>query len=113
MNKLIIGLADKTAELIPEKPGFLLIDDGPVADAFLQKFKRAKQFDPHADSFKSAPHELPEGSGLRRCGLWRRRQGHPDREERQAGARSAAPESEKSWTTWTEAEATINKRRWQ
>jgi hypothetical protein len=27
-NKLIIGLADKTAELIPAKPGFLLIDDG-------------------------------------------------------------------------------------
>jgi hypothetical protein len=47
-NKLILGLADKTAELTPAKPGFLLIDDGPVADAFLQKFKRAKQFDPHS-----------------------------------------------------------------
>jgi hypothetical protein len=50
-NKLIIGLADKTAELIPAKSGFLLIDDGPVADAFSQKFKRAKQFDPQSYSF--------------------------------------------------------------
>src|SRR5712675_2336808 len=55
MNKLIIGLADKTAELTPAKPGFLLIDDGPVADAFLQKFRRAKQFDPHLHSFNPLP----------------------------------------------------------
>jgi len=32
-----------------------LIDDGPVADAFLQKFKRAKQFDPHSHSFNPLP----------------------------------------------------------
>ena len=55
MNKLIIGLADKTAQLIPAKPGFLLIDDGPVADAFLRKFRRAKQFDPHSHSFNPLP----------------------------------------------------------
>jgi hypothetical protein len=54
-NKLIIGLADKTAELLPAKPGFLLIDDGPVADAFLQKFERAKQFAPHSHSFNLLP----------------------------------------------------------
>jgi hypothetical protein len=53
-NKLIIGLADKTAEL-NTKPGFLLIDDGPIADAFLTRFKRAKQFDPHSHSFNPLP----------------------------------------------------------
>jgi hypothetical protein len=51
MNKLIIGLADKTAKIAPSKPGFLLIDDGPIANAFLQTFKRVKQFDPHSHSF--------------------------------------------------------------
>jgi hypothetical protein len=40
-------LADKTAELTPKKPGFLLIDDGPIADAFLHTFQRTKRFDPH------------------------------------------------------------------
>ena len=51
MKKPIIGLAGKTAELIPAKPGFLLIDDGHVADAFSRKFKRVKRFDPHSHSF--------------------------------------------------------------
>jgi hypothetical protein len=50
MNKLIIGLADKTPEL-RTKPGFLLIDDGPVADVFLSRFKRARLFEPHLHSF--------------------------------------------------------------
>lgn len=50
MNKLIIGLADKTAAL-NTKPGFLLIDDGPIADAFLERFKRAKEFNPKSHSF--------------------------------------------------------------
>jgi hypothetical protein len=47
MNKLIIGLADKTSAL-PTKQGFLLIDDGPIADHFLKKQKRAVLFD-HAE----------------------------------------------------------------
>ncbi|MBA2400937.1 MAG: hypothetical protein H0V72_19990 [Bradyrhizobium sp.] len=55
MNKIIIGLADKTAELTPRRPAFLLIDDGPVADAFLDRFKRAKQFDPLSHSFNPLP----------------------------------------------------------
>jgi hypothetical protein len=42
-NKLIIGLAGKTEELAPES-GFLLIDDGLIADHFL-KTQSAKQFD--------------------------------------------------------------------
>jgi hypothetical protein len=52
MNKLHIGLADKTFHT---KPGFLLIDDGPVCDAFLTKFKRAKEFNPHKHSFNPLP----------------------------------------------------------
>ena len=56
MNKLIIGLADKTADL-NTKPGFLLIDDGPIADAFLARFKRAKEFNPKAHSFNPLPME--------------------------------------------------------
>jgi hypothetical protein len=55
MNQLVIGLADKTAELTPRKPGFLLIDDGPIADVFLHTFHRAKQFDPHSNSFNPLP----------------------------------------------------------
>jgi hypothetical protein len=50
MNKIIIGLADKT-EALYTKQGFLLIDDGPICDAFLKRFKRAKEFDPHKHSF--------------------------------------------------------------
>lgn len=50
MNKLVIGLSDKTPEL-RTKPGFLLIDDGPIADVFLSRFKRARLFDPHQHSF--------------------------------------------------------------
>src|SRR6266404_6869764 len=54
MIKLIIGLADKTAELHTE-PGFLLIDDGPIADTFLDRFKRAKEFNPREHSFNPLP----------------------------------------------------------
>lgn len=54
MNKLLIGLADKTPEL-DTKPGFLLIDDGPIADVFLERFKLAKEFDPHEHSFNPLP----------------------------------------------------------
>ena len=51
MNKLLIGLADKTEQLLDTKPGFLLIDDGPIADAFLHRFPEAKLFDPTKHSF--------------------------------------------------------------
>src|SRR6202795_3563756 len=50
MNKLILGLADKTKHLYT-RPGFLLIDDGPICDAFLKRFKRAKEFNPRKHSF--------------------------------------------------------------
>jgi|SRR6266446_5126789 len=53
-NKLIIGIADKTEELTTT-PGFLLIDDGPIADAFLHRFKRAKQFLPAEHGFNPLP----------------------------------------------------------
>jgi hypothetical protein len=50
-NSLLIGTADKTQPLLDiTRPGFLLIDDGPIADAFLEHF-RAREFDPHRDSF--------------------------------------------------------------
>jgi hypothetical protein len=54
MNKLIIGMADKTPAL-HTKQGFLLIDDGPIADAFLTRFKRAKEFSPSIHSFNPLP----------------------------------------------------------
>lgn len=52
MNKLYIGLADKTFDT---RPGYLLIDDGPICDAFLAKHKRAKEFDPRKHSFNPLP----------------------------------------------------------
>jgi hypothetical protein len=55
MNRTIIGLADKTPHLDPGKPGFLLIDDGPIADVFLQGFSRAKEFKPRSHSFNPLP----------------------------------------------------------
>jgi hypothetical protein len=55
MNKTIIGLSDKTPHLDPGKPGFLLIDDGPIADIFLKRFKRAKEFRPREHSFNPLP----------------------------------------------------------
>jgi hypothetical protein len=50
-NKLLIGNADKTAQLLQVPPGFLLIDDGQIADAFLAHFARAKLFDVAEHSF--------------------------------------------------------------
>jgi hypothetical protein len=50
MNFLVIGLGEKP-ELLDTKPGFLLIDDGPLADQFLKAFPRAKVFDPAVHSF--------------------------------------------------------------
>jgi hypothetical protein len=51
MNRLLIGTADKTEQLLDTPSGFLLIDDGPVADAFLAKFPQAKLFDPAVHHF--------------------------------------------------------------
>lgn len=52
MNSLLIGDADKTERLLQITTGsFLLIDDGPVADAFLENFPRAKLFDPTVHNF--------------------------------------------------------------
>jgi hypothetical protein len=44
-NKFIVGLSDKTPAL-PTKQGFLLIDDGPIAEVFLKKKKDAVLFAP-------------------------------------------------------------------
>lgn len=51
MNHLLIGTDDKTARLLDiSSRGFLLIDDGPIADAFVEKFN-ARTFDPTLHSF--------------------------------------------------------------
>lgn len=51
-NHLLIGHADKTDRLLQlAKPPFLLIDDGPIADAFLDHFPKAKPFDISQHSF--------------------------------------------------------------
>lgn len=52
MNHLLLGTADKTERLLDiTKPRFLLIDDGPIADAFLAHFPKARLFDPAKHSF--------------------------------------------------------------
>lgn len=52
MNHLLVGTTDKTKRLLDiAKPRFLLIDDGPIADAFLTQFPKAKLFDPTDHSF--------------------------------------------------------------
>jgi len=50
MNRLVLGLGAKR-HLLDTKQGFLLIDDGPLCDLFLERFKRAKEFNPHKHSF--------------------------------------------------------------
>ncbi|QWG24161.1 hypothetical protein KMZ93_04320 [Bradyrhizobium sediminis] len=57
MNHLLIGTADKTQHLLDRaQPGFLLIDDGPIADAFVKKF-RPRVFDPARHSFNPLAHK--------------------------------------------------------
>jgi hypothetical protein len=54
MNNALFGFADKTERLLhiaQKQQPFLLIDDGPIADAFLQRFPRAKLFDITKHSF--------------------------------------------------------------
>jgi hypothetical protein len=52
VNHLLVGTADKTERLLSlTKPRFLLIDDGPIADAFLARFPKARLFDPTEHSF--------------------------------------------------------------
>ena len=42
MNRFLIGSDDFTDTLLDTAPpGFLLIDDGPIADAFLDHFPKA------------------------------------------------------------------------
>lgn len=50
MNKLIIGSADKTEQLLETREPFLLIDDGELVDAFLENFS-ATVFKPKIHSF--------------------------------------------------------------
>src|SRR4051812_39692814 len=53
-NHLLVGTADKTEQLLQlTPPGFLLIDDGPIADAYLAHFPRAKLFDISHHSFNA------------------------------------------------------------
>jgi hypothetical protein len=52
MNTLLVGTADFTDTLLDStRQPFLLVDDGPIADAFAQIFPRAKLFDPLQHSF--------------------------------------------------------------
>ena len=52
MNHLLIGTADKTQHFIQLAISpFLLLDDGPIADAFLDHFPKAKLFDITKHSF--------------------------------------------------------------
>jgi hypothetical protein len=55
-NKLIIGLADKTAELTPKKPGFLLIDDGPFEQVQTSPSPSARphSFNPLPTTYRTA-----------------------------------------------------------
>lgn len=51
MNTLLIGQGDKADKLLEiTSPPFLLIDDGPIADAFISHF-RVKEFDLERHSF--------------------------------------------------------------
>lgn len=51
MNSLIIGTSDKAARLLASaEPPFLLIDDGPIASAFIKRF-RPRIFDPAKSNF--------------------------------------------------------------
>src|SRR3954469_21925391 len=43
MNLLHVGRADPTQFVLQCHGPFLLVDDGPIADAFLAQFPRAKQ----------------------------------------------------------------------
>jgi hypothetical protein len=54
-SKLIIGLANKAEAVNPNRPGCLLLDDGPIADVFLHKYKRAREFNPNRHSFNPLP----------------------------------------------------------
>jgi hypothetical protein len=52
MNHLLLGTDDFTERLSDiTRPGFLLIDDGPIADAFTEHFPHAKHFDVSQHSF--------------------------------------------------------------
>lgn len=54
-NKLLIGTADKTEQLLDTTEPFLLIDDGPIAQAFAKHFPKAKIFNPRRHSFNPLP----------------------------------------------------------
>jgi hypothetical protein len=55
MNHALIGTDDKTKQLLAlTEPGFLLVDDGPTADAFANKFPDATIFNPRRHSFSIA-----------------------------------------------------------
>lgn len=61
MNRLLLGTAAKTVSLLSStKQPFLLIDDGPVADAFAERFPRAKIFDPTQHSFNPLKGVTPK-----------------------------------------------------
>lgn len=52
MNHLLLGTADKTEQLIEwAEKSFVVLDDGPVADTFLEHFPRAHLFDVSKHSF--------------------------------------------------------------
>lgn len=56
-NHFLIGTADKTPRLLElAARSFLVIDDGPIADAFLEHFPRARLFDVTQHSFNPLTH---------------------------------------------------------
>lgn len=52
MNFLAVGLADKHFDT---DPGFLLLDDGPIANAMLDRFPEAIVFNPRRDTLNPLP----------------------------------------------------------
>ena len=66
MNRLILGLGDKT-ELLDVKQGFLLIDDGPLCDQFVEKFSKKvlRVFEPTRHHFNPLPMDYRRARELR------------------------------------------------
>ena len=56
MNSLLIGTGDKLKDFVElaEPPFIFIDDDGPIADAFIERF-RPRVFDPTKHSFNPLP----------------------------------------------------------
>lgn len=63
MRKLVLGLGDKSELADTEQP-FLLIDDGPLCDVFLERFKKAKLFDWNTHGLNPLPADYRRARDL-------------------------------------------------